>query len=199
MIIYNTGHSTVQIKTRDLVIWIDPFSFESTMEKADVILVTHAHYDHFDKKKIRGISTPKTIIVHHECDCDGVNIAPGETRTVKGAVIEAVPAYNINKQFHPKNLGVGYVVEVEGKRVYHAGDTDMIPEMKDLRNIDLACLPIGGTYTMDEAEAAQAARVIRPRAVMPIHYDSIAKGDPQKFRGLVEGIGVTVYIQKAEL
>jgi L-ascorbate metabolism protein UlaG (beta-lactamase superfamily) len=92
---------------------------------------------------------------------------------------------------------VGFVVEVEGKRIYHAGDTDVIPEMSELKNIDLACLPIAGTYTMDEEEAVQAVQLIKPKAVMPMHFDSIVKGDSQRFKKLVEKKGVTVHVRKA--
>jgi len=111
-------------------------------------------------------------------------VAPGENLTVDGVNIEAVPAYNVNKNFHPKANGwLGFIVEIEGVRVYHAGDTDFIPEMRDLQT-DIAFLPVSGTYVMTADEAVEAAIAIDPRIVIPMHYGSIVGGDQDavKFR-----------------
>jgi L-ascorbate metabolism protein UlaG (beta-lactamase superfamily) len=116
-------------------------------------------------------------------------IHPGETITVEGVTVEAVPAYNTNKDFHPPaNRWVGYVVTVGGMRIYHAGDTDFIPEMRNLRDIDVALLPVGGTYTMTAREAAEAANTIEPGVAVPFHYGSVvgSNSDAEKFQELCQ-------------
>ena len=116
-------------------------------------------------------------------------VKPGETLTIDGVKIEAVPAYNTNKQFHPKENGwLGFIVEMEGVRIYHAGDTDMIPEMKELK-VDIALLPVSGTYVMTAAEAVEAALAIQPGLAIPMHYGSIVGGetDAEKFSAALKG------------
>ena len=197
MEIHNSGHATVIIKHEGSVIYIDPFILPEKKHKADFILVTHSHFDHFDKKRIAEISTDKTRVIHHGCGISGVEMGVGDEKLFGKLKVKAVHAYNTNKKYHPKNFGVGYIMEICGKRIYHAGDTDLIPEMNSLGRIDLACLPIAGTYTMDEAEAAEAVRIIKPLAVMPIHYDSIVKGDVEKFKGLVMNSDAQFFVRKA--
>lgn len=187
------GHASFQIRADDKIIYIDPYEGEYR-EKADVVLVTHSHHDHCDISKIRRLIKEGTVIV---CLSDCASkipgnvkvIKPGETTTIDDLTIEAVQAYNIKRfrspgnPFHPKGLGVGYVITVAGKRIYHAGDTDFIPEMKSLSNISLALLPSGGTYTMDNPEAAEAALAIRPDVAIPIHrWDT----SPEAFKKKVE-------------
>lgn len=179
------------------VIYIDPFKVSST-DKADIILITHEHYDHCSIEDIKRIIKPETIIVTVP-DCQsklsGMKVAnitlvrPGNKVNVKGTIIEAVPAYNLNKKFHPKeNEWVGFVVTINGKRIYHAGDTDTIPEMKSLSNIDIAMVPIGGTYTMTAEEAANAVNQFRPKTAIPMHYGTIigSKSDGEKFKSLAK-------------
>ena len=187
------GHASFQIKADDKNIYIDPYEGEYA-EKADLVLVTHSHFDHCDASKIEKVMKENTVII---CPPECVSrlsgnvkaIKPGEKIEVNGVIVEAVHAYNYKRfrspgnPFHPKGFGNGYIITVGGKRIYHAGDTDFIPEMKDLKNISLALLPSGGTYTMDNPEAAEAALAIKPEAVIPMHrWDS----DPEVFRRKVE-------------
>jgi len=187
------GHASFQIKAEGKNIYIDPYEGEYA-EKADLVLVTHSHFDHCDASKIEEVMKENTVII---CPPECVSrlsgnvkaIKPGEKIEVDGVIVEAVHAYNYKRfrspgnPFHPKGFGNGYIITVGGKRIYHAGDTDFIPEMKDLKNISLALLPSGGTYTMDNSEAAEAALAIKPEAVIPMHrWDS----DPEVFRRKVE-------------
>ncbi|RLI22530.1 MBL fold metallo-hydrolase [Candidatus Bathyarchaeota archaeon] len=187
------GHASFQIRVDGKVIYIDPYE-GAYEEKADLILVTHSHFDHCDTSKISMIRKGDTVIVAPE-DCarkiggEVKSLKAGESLEVDGVKVTAVEAYNYKRfrspgvPFHPKGLGVGYVLEVEGKRIYHAGDTDFIPEMKDLKNIDLALVPSGGTYTMDNPEAAEAVLAFKPKKVMPMHrWDT----DPEEFKREVE-------------
>ena len=198
------GHDTFRIKSGNLVIYTDPFVLSPGCEKADLILVTHEHFDHCDKEKIRQLIKGDTVVVAPvSCNLKlndlGVKIetlSNSQKKEVKGVSIEAVPAYNVNKfkspgvVFHPKGFGNGYVFEVNGTRLYIAGDTDFIPEMKSLKNIDIALLPIGGTYTMDESEAAEAVKAFEPRYVIPMHYGTLKEtvADAPGFKSLVESM-----------
>lgn len=188
------GHASFQIRADGRNIYIDPYEGEYA-EKADLILVTHSHYDHFDTSKIRRISTGDTVIIcPPECASKISGnvraLRPGEKTEVNGITVEAVHAYNYKRfrspgvPFHPKGFGNGYVITIGDKRIYHAGDTDFIPEMRKLKNISLALLPSGGTYTMDNEEAAEAAIAINPDVAIPMHrWDT----DPEEFRRRVEG------------
>jgi L-ascorbate metabolism protein UlaG (beta-lactamase superfamily) len=189
------GHASVRIKDKK-VIYIDPFQLmeDSSLTKADLVLITHSHYDHCSIKDAEKIVTPNTTIVTvPDCQSKLSNltiremklIAPGQTLQLDNVTISAVPAYNLNKPFHPKaNEWVGFIVELDGKRVYHAGDTDVIPEMKNI-DVDIALLPVGGTYTMNAAEAAQATRMFkRCKVAVPMHYGSIVGtgSDAEEFK-----------------
>ncbi|RLI35969.1 MBL fold metallo-hydrolase [Candidatus Bathyarchaeota archaeon] len=187
------GHASFMVRAEGKVIYIDPYE-GSYDEKADIILVTHSHFDHCDTSKIRRARKEDTIIIAPE-DCarkiggDVRTLHPGEKMTIDGITIEAVEAYNYKrfrspgKPFHPKGLGVGYLLTVEGKTIYHAGDTDFIPEMRRLKGVYLALLPTGGTYTMDNPEAAEATLAINPEVVIPMHRWNT---DPNEFRRRVE-------------
>lgn len=191
------GHASFKIKTEGKIIYIDPYEV-SDEEKADIILVTHEHYDHCSIKDITKLSKKNTsIIVTPDClskvsnieKAKLVSVEPNKEYEVDGLKIETIPAYNINKKFHPKENGwVGYILNIEGKRIYHAGDTDFIPEMKNLRNIEIAMLPIGGTYTMDVKEAAEAANIIKPKVAIPMHYNKIqgTEANPEEFKQKVK-------------
>lgn len=187
------GHASFQIRAEGKTIYIDPYEGEYS-EKADLILVTHSHFDHCDTSKIKKIRKADTLIIAPE-DCVSKiggsvkTLKPGEETTVGNIGVKAVEAYNYKrfkspgKPFHPKGLGVGYLITAEGKTVYHAGDTDFIPEMRKLGRVDVALLPSGGTYTMDNVEAAEAALAINPEIAMPMHrWDT----DPEEFKKKVE-------------
>jgi len=167
------------------VIYIDPFSIPDklaeTLPKADIILITHDHSDHFSPEDIKKIIKASTSVVSIEVVVDDLPeevkishiVAPGDTLTVQGIAIEAVPSYNIEKKFHPRDKGyVGFLVHLDGKTIYHAGDTDLIPEMKSLQ-VDVALLPAGGRFTMDHKEAAEAANLMKPGIAIPMHWGSI--------------------------
>lgn len=187
------GHASFQIKVDGKNIYIDPYEGEYA-EKADIILVTHSHHDHFDISKINKARREDTAIIA-PVDCAQKiggkvkTLRPGEKTIVREITVEAVQAYNYKRfrspgvPFHPKDLGVGYLITTEGKTIYHAGDTDFIPEMRQLKGIYLALLPVGGTYTMDVTEAVEAALVINSKVVIPMHPLDV---DPVKFKRALE-------------
>ena len=174
------------MEPRDYTVFIDPFNVsDHVKERADLILITHAHFDHWSTKDIDRVSKSGTkMILSPLCNGSekykGVTVAkPGfKTSFASGDVlISAIPAYNLKSerlQFHPRsNDWVGYVLEVAGLKIYHAGDTDFIPEMKALKDIDVALLPMGGTYTMGVDELIEAARAIDAKHVVPVHYKNL--------------------------
>jgi L-ascorbate metabolism protein UlaG (beta-lactamase superfamily) len=186
--IYWLGHSSIKISAEKLI-YIDPWKLGKDEPTADLILITHGHYDHCSPEDVQKICGEQTTIVCPP-DCAAKlsgkieTIRPGVRLTVEGAEIEAVPAYNVSKGFHPRANGwVGYIITAGGKRIYHAGDTDLIPEMEQLK-VNVALLPIGGTYTMDAREAAEAAKKINPQVAIPIHWGDIVGSaqDAEKFR-----------------
>ncbi|UCE95286.1 MAG: MBL fold metallo-hydrolase [Candidatus Bathyarchaeota archaeon] len=188
------AHASFQIRSEGKLIYIDLEKNSKTSEKADLILVTHSHSDHCDPSKISKVRKEGTIVIAPK-DCIpkiGGNVKtlkPGEEMLLEGAKIKAVEAYNIKRfrssgnPYHPREFGVGYLITVEGKTIYHAGDTDFIPEMRQLGHVDVALLPSGDTYTMDNTEAAEAAIVINPKAAIPMHRWSTS---PEEFRKKVE-------------
>ncbi len=197
------GHDCFKIAS-DVIIYTDPYNIKSP-DKADIICITHEHYDHCSPDDVKKIQTKDTVIVA-PADCTNKltgnvkTIKPGQTITVKGISIEAVPAYNTNKQFHPISKGwVGYIITVSSTRIYLAGDTDFIPEMKSLKNIDIALLPVSGTYVMTAQEAVQAALAIQPTVAIPMHYGAIVGSldDAKTFQSLLKG-KIEVVIKNAE-
>jgi L-ascorbate metabolism protein UlaG (beta-lactamase superfamily) len=191
-------HASFQIRSDKKVIYVDLGENAQPSEKADVILVTHSHGDHCDPKLIKQAQKDGTVIVapaNCKSEIGGVilSLKPGEQKSVNGVNVRAVEAYNETrfrapgKPFHPKGLGVGYVVTVEGKTIYHAGDTDFIAEMKNLGPIDVALLPIGGKYTMEVDDGSDAALAINPKVVIPHHHWGGKFGQtPEAFKEKVE-------------
>lgn len=208
------GHASFKL-SGEKTLYIDPWQLIKA-EPADIILITHGHHDHCSPDDVAKIKGPNTVVVA-TADCAAqlggqVQVAlsprsgltghlqvvkPGEQITVQGVAIETVPAYNIGKSFHPRESGwVGYVVTLNGLRIYHAGDTDHTPEMDAVR-ADVALLPVGGKYTMTAAEAAAAANTIKPRLAVPMHWGSIV-GSEQDAKQFQEQAKVPVQILKPE-
>ncbi|MDX9715020.1 MAG: MBL fold metallo-hydrolase [Dissulfurispiraceae bacterium] len=187
------GHDTFKI-TGEKVIYTDPFNIKRK-DTADIILITHEHHDHCSVEDIQKILGPKTIIISSPDCASKLNgnirtARPGDKFNIEGIEIEAVPAYNTNKKFHPKDKNwMGYIFKSNNVRIYLAGDTDRIPEMKTFKNIDVALLPVSGTYVMTADEAAEAALDIKPKIAIPMHYGSIvgSLSDAKKFTDLLKG------------
>ena len=198
------GHDSFRLDGSSTV-YIDPWKLRAGAPRADLVLVTHDHFDHFSPHDIARVATPRTTLIGPAsvtAQVEGVaavTLSAGETATVGGVTVTAVPAYNIDKfrqpgeVFHPRAAGgLGYIVELDGRRIYHAGDTDAIPEMREVR-CDVALLPVSGTYVMTAEEAAEACRMISAAAVVPMHFGDIVgtAADAARFEGLC-GTSVTV-------
>lgn len=195
------AHASFQIKTDSLNMYVDPSTKGTGLKKdqfqpADLIFVTHAHQDHLDKdliKKIRKGGSPVIAPESVKKELGGIPVWPleaGGFMQISGGVkVSAVAAYNLTRfkkpgqPFHPKGFGVGFIINVEDKRIYHAGDTDLIPEMGRLGDLDVALLPSGDTYTMDIPEAADAAIKINPKVAIPMHLKG---ADPEPFKSKIE-------------
>lgn len=178
----------IRISGSGTVIYADPFKVTDDPGDADIILITHSHYDHYSVGDIRKVISDSTVFVAPEPmtkDISGefpghdvVGVVPEKTYDIHGLIIETIPAYNKLKPFHPKRSGwVGYIVTVDTERIYIAGDTDVTPEAEKVR-CDTALVPIGGFYTMNAKEAAQLINAIRPAKAIPTHFGSVA-GSPK--------------------
>lgn len=186
-------HSSIRIN-KEKTIYIDPFKIDRNYNDADIIFVTHDHYDHYSEEDIDKVINENAVIVIPEelltkVLKKGINkdaiitVEPNKKYMVQGIKFETIPAYNINKTFHPKeNDWVGYVIELNDIRYYIAGDTDITEENKRVK-CDVAFVPVGGTYTMDFKEAAQLVNQIQPKVAVPIHYGSVVgtKQDAEEF------------------
>ena len=185
-------HSSIKI-SKGKTIYIDPFKIEKDNHNADIILITHDHYDHYSPEDIEKIDKQETIIVSPKTVkalskmMNVVLVEPNNTYEVKNIKIETIASYNINKQFHPKeNEWVGYIIEIQETRYYIAGDTDITPENKQIK-CDIAFLPVGGTYTMTAEEGAELANTIKPKIAIPTHYGSVVgnREDGESFKKLL--------------
>ena len=190
------GHASFLIEDAKTV-YIDPYEIPEDVAKAlpdaDIVLITHDHRDHFSPDDVEKILKASTVVVSIKAVVDQLPektksriVGPGDTLSVAGLEIEAVPAYNLKKKFHPKSKGyVGFIVHLDKKTIYHAGDTDIIPEMETIE-ADVALLPAGGKFTMDATEAADAANLIKPKVAIPMHWGTIigTEEDAKRFVAL---------------
>ena len=188
------GHDCFRLRAAGKVLYFDPFQLAGEPTPADIILVSHEHFDHCSPEDIAKIKKQSTIIITEpraaaKLTGNVKTMQPGQTLTLDGFTVQAVRAYNTNKKFHPQaNSWLGFIVTVEGVRIYHAGDTDYIPEMAGYA-ADIALLPVSGTYVMTADEAAQAALAINPKVAIPMHFGSIvgADADARHFAAMLAG------------
>jgi len=191
-------HSSIRIEGEDKIIYLDPYRIKEERNDADIIFITHSHYDHFSEEDINRVKNnntqillPKDLVEKTlELGFKKENVTvvmPNNSYNILDIEINTIPAYNINKQFHPKeNNWVGYILKLEGKNIYVAGDTDITEENKNIK-CDIALIPVGGTYTTDYKEAAELVNIIRPEIVIPMHYAEVVgtTEDATKFEELV--------------
>ena len=200
--IYWLGHDGFRIETAK-IIYIDPYQI-SGGPAADIILISHEHFDHCSPEDVEKIQKQDTVIVTEKDSSKKLKgdirvVKPGDRVEIGDIKIEAVPAYNTDKDFHPKkNQWLGFILEVEGIRIYHAGDTDHIPEMKNF-NVDIALLPVSGTYVMTADQAVEAALDINPKIAIPMHYGAIVgdRSDAERFRDALKGKLDVVILDKS--
>ena len=176
-------HSSIRI-TGENIIYIDPFKIDKKYNDADYVFITHNHYDHYSKQDIDKVKTSSTVFIAPEMMTqqlvkDGIpstriiSVKPNNMYNASNIKFSTIPAYNINKNFHPKENGwVGYVIKTNGIRVYVAGDTDITKDNREVK-CDVALVPVGGTYTMNAKEAAELVNEIKPKVAIPIHYGDI--------------------------
>lgn len=201
-------HSSIRMD-KGKIIYVDPFHIEENYQDADIILITHSHYDHFSEEDIEKVRKDDTIIYVTEDYVENarqlgfsenkiIGVKPNQTYYEGNMEINTVPAYNVNKQFHPKeNNWVGYILKIDGISYYIAGDTDITEENKKIK-CDVAFVPVGGTYTMTAKEAAELVNIIKPKVAIPIHYGDIVgtKEDATTFvNSLENGIESKILIK----
>ncbi|MFH1146718.1 MAG: MBL fold metallo-hydrolase [Pseudomonadota bacterium] len=199
------GHDSFLLMTAGRAVYFDPFQLSENLPPAELILISHEHFDHCSPEDVGKIRRGKTAIVTDRAAAAKLKgnitiVQPGQQITIEGISIETVPSYNTDKKFHPVSAAwLGFIVTVNGVRVYHAGDTDFIPEMKDIRT-DIALLPVSGTYVMTAEEAAEAALAIRPALAIPMHYGSIVgtEKDAARFEELLKGKVEVKILKKAK-
>lgn len=200
-------HSSIKVESQGKIIYSDPFKIKENKKDADVIIITHSHYDHFSEEDILKVKNEKTkILITNDLlektlqlgfNKDNIIIVmPNNEYKVLDLEINTIPAYNENKRFHPKqNDWVGYILNIENQKVYIAGDTDITEENKKVE-CDIALVPVGGTYTMNYEEAAELINYIKPKKAIPMHYAEIVgnKEDGIKFKENVDN-NINVEIQ----
>ncbi len=182
------GHASFKITAGQNVIYIDPWKLKDLAHDATLVLVSHSHSDHYSAPDIKKVWKDGTRLIASgdvvEQQKAGEPLKPGQKISVGDVNVIGVAAYNLKKKFHPKaNNWLGFVLEVAGSRIYYAGDTDETPEMDALKNIDLALLPVGGTYTMNGSEAARATKHFGPERAVPYHWGDVVgdKSDADEF------------------
>jgi len=207
------GHAGFRINIKEKVIYIDPYQISDKNEKADLILITHSHYDHCSQQDIEKIAKDDTVVI---CTADSQSkiarikqkirielVEPGIEILIEDIKIRAIEAYNIGKTFHPKaDNYVGYILQFDKIIIYHAGDTDAVKEIEKLTgyakkgNHFIVLLPVGGTYTMNAEEAAKVAFLLKPTLAIPMHYGSIigSIADAEKFCSLCREKGIKAEI-----
>ena len=203
--ITRNAHSSIKIVTQSRrVIYFDPFQIQSN-EKADYIFITHEHYDHCSVADIKKIIKPETVVITVP-DCQSKLagllikkvhlVKPGDKFSMPFFDVTVVPAYNLHKHFHLKDHHwVGFILNIDGKKIYHAGDSDAIIEMKSLVNLDIMFVPVSGHFTMNAKEAAQLVNFLKPKVAIPIHYGAGVVGtlhDAEEFKNLVTGSQVII-------
>ncbi|UNQ74135.1 MBL fold metallo-hydrolase [Infirmifilum sp. NZ] len=199
LLVEHLKHATFRLSAGGVTIYIDPFEVEGAPRDGDIVICTHDHYDHCSPDDVLKVAKKDAVVIA-SVNCKGKVeklglryhlVEPGSRVEVKGVTVEAVHAYNVNKRFHPREYkGVGVIVTIGGVRVYHAGDTDHIPEMKELKGrVDVALLPVSGTYVMTAEEAVRAALDIQPKLAIPMHYGAIvgSASDAERFKKELEG------------
>ncbi|MCR4422412.1 MAG: MBL fold metallo-hydrolase [Exilispira sp.] len=178
--VYHLGHASIKIQ-KSLTIYIDPFNIKEASYDADLIFCTHSHYDHLSVQDIRKVAKSNSIIIlpnesedkAKELNLKILTVEPGKDYSVSSISFTTTYAYNIGKQFHPKEKKwVGYIIKIDNIKYYIAGDTDSVPEIQNL-TVDVAFLPVGGTYTMNWKEAALLANKLKPRYAIPIHFGDV--------------------------
>ncbi len=197
--------NSIRIKSEQGMVYIDPFQMKGSPKDAAFILLTHDHYDHFSPEDIEKVTGENTVLVVPEkmekkvkalsgSFSSIVTVLPRESYDINGLKVETVPAYNILKPFHPKSANwVGYILQVEGKRIYIAGDTDATSEAKAVE-CDIILLPVGGTYTMDAKKAAELVNELRPDVAIPVHYGSVV-GKPSDGKEFAEYVKEPVRVE----
>ena len=191
--------SSIRIRCGTGTVYADPFRMKISPHDADIVLITHDHYDHFSPEDLAKVINPATILVVPEKVADKAaafsaqvkaieTVLPGQQYQIAGLSLETVPSYNRIKPFHPKKNGwVGYLLDLDGQRVFIAEDTDKTTENSTVQ-CDIALVPVGGKFTMDAKEAAELINTIRPAAAIPTHYGTIVgkKSDGERFASLVD-------------
>jgi L-ascorbate metabolism protein UlaG (beta-lactamase superfamily) len=210
------GWSSFRVKTSGKTIFIDPVSGQN--EPADLVLVSHSHSDHTNLETLKKIRKPGTVVLtsaENHKSVQGTGLKPGDSYSLDSIEVNAVHAYNLirgskpGSPFHPRGFGLGWIIVSEGKRIYHLGDTELIPEMEGIVSIDVMLVPISGIYVMDIDEAVKAVKLIRPKRVIPMHYGVIdttgthpahyeLPADPQEFAEKLKGITELSILNKGE-